>query len=336
MNIYNFPEKSFIRLQRVPCPACNANDSHLMFTARDRLHNIGEMFRYEKCDKCGLIYMNPQVVPDDTRHLYPSVYAPHQKKRSMSSYDNSLPSHQSPLSYQGRRFERIFRSIKKKYRVMTSSVVLDKETKNYLTSQSVVLDVGCGAGHFLYEIRETYGSKVLGIDFSEAAASAAREKYGIYVEIGTIEKSRYEKESIDLITAWWFLEHVNEPQKTVASIHRLLKKGGKFIIAVPNSHSLNAYIFRNLWYHLDCPRHLHVWTPSSLRKVLQTAGLTVNSIRYDRSTWGLIGSLEYLLFGKRTDKFRKNKFLSAILAPLALVCGLLKMGDTIIVYGDKG
>jgi len=66
-----------IRTEKISCNLCDSKDSAFLFEARDRLHGIGGTFSYVRCSECGLVYMNPQVVPEEIAKLYPSDYAPH-------------------------------------------------------------------------------------------------------------------------------------------------------------------------------------------------------------------------------------------------------------------
>ena len=47
-------------------------------------------------------------------------------------------------------------------------------------------------------------------------------------------------ESVDAVICWSVLEHVKEPQKAAQEIYRILKKGGKALIAVPFLYPYHA------------------------------------------------------------------------------------------------
>lgn len=283
----------------------------------DRLHGIPGTFRYVRCRGCGLGYMNPQVVPDDVPQLYPGDYAPHSVQ--------TLLARQTPGSAIKRLKARVARWI--------TNDPLDGSLK--LGPESRVLDVGCGAGEFLHRVHGATGAHVFGIDFSPNAQASATENFSIPVFVGTIE-DYFNEQPFDLITAWWLLEHVSDPRSFFASVGRLLKPGGRFLFSVPNFASLNARLFGDKWYHLDCPRHLFLYTPQSLRRLLGEAGFRVDTIRYDKTPWGLLGSLQYVWYETNLDpqtanRLRGNARLWKPLLPLTIALGLLHISDTITV-----
>lgn len=305
-----------LRFRDVDCPVCRIAVDGPSFWATDRLYGLGGRFRYVQCGRCGLLFMNPQVAPEDIGLLYPDNYGPHLGAAGTPP--------EGPPSHLGR--------IKR----WLQNARLDSEVEAALGPTSRVLDVGCGAGDFLNTVRQRTGAQVQGLDLSPNAAIRAREQYGISVECGPIESAPFEPASFDVITAWWYFEHVSDPAMTLASIARLLKPTGTFVCGVPNSRSLNAGLFREAWYHLDCPRHLYLWTPSSIRTILERAGFRIPQIRHDRTPWGLLGSLQYLVYGDNlnpatANRLRSNATLSLLLLPATLAVGLLGLGDTMVI-----
>jgi cyclopropane fatty-acyl-phospholipid synthase-like methyltransferase len=262
--------------------------------------------------------MNPRVEPSDIPRLYPPDYAPHSA---------SPPVEQAPRS--------VLRRMKAKVGAWTENVRLNPSIK--LDAHSRVLDIGCGAGEFLDRLRRRTGAQVFGVDFSDNARISAEKNFSIPVYVGTIEDLPQEKESFDLITAWWLFEHVSEPRGFLDSVRGLLRPGGTFAFSVPNLASLNAWLFKSRWYHLDCPRHLFLWTPRSVKQILHQAGFRVQSIRYDKSPWGLLGSLQYWFYENNlnpqtANRIRGNYRYWKPLLTLTIPLGLLRMSDTIVVH----
>ncbi len=319
-----------IRTQKVPCNLCSSTESTFLFDARDRLHGIAGTFTYVWCTECGLVYMNPQVVPEDTEKLYPADYAPHSKKgKGLGPKIASLYNRISKISVIG-YFPKQLMNVKIAGNIYRS-----------LNQQSRILDVGCGAGSFLNSLRTDKGCQVYGVDISEAALREAKSSFGLDIFKGTITKATFPEAHFDIITAWWYLEHISDPQTTIAKISSLLKHNGHCIIGVPNFNSFNARHFKDKWYHLDCPRHLCIWTPRAITKLLENHGLIVTKIIYDKTPWGLLGSLQYLLYGdnlnpKYRNRLRKSFLLWMLLLPWTILMSLLKKSDIIVVYARKG
>jgi len=306
---------------------CGSKDSTFLFDARDLLHGIRGTFSYVRCSECGLVYMNPQVVPEDVGKLYPPDYAPH-STTAKGSAARSLYNHLTRIPV-----------IAQFIRWLTN-VKITNDIYSQLDQNSRILDIGCGAGAFLNRVKIEKGCKVHGIDISEAAVKSAKDSFGLNIFKGTITEAPFEDGSFDVITAWWYLEHIPDPNTTAARISSLLRPNGHCIIGVPNFNSFNAKFFKDRWYHLDCPRHLCIWTPSAMKRLLEQHGLTVTKIIYDKTPWGLRGSLQYALFGdninpKNRNRIRRSLILWMLLLPWTIIVSMLKKSDIIVVYATK-
>ena len=273
--------------------------------------------------------MNPQVVPEETAKLYPSDYAPHTTAaKGAASKIRSL-------------YNRLMKTpLMAQFIKWISNVKIANEIYRGLDQKSRILDIGCGAGAFLNRVKTDKGCEVNGVDISGAAVEAAINSFGLDIFKGTITEAPFEDGSFDVITAWWYLEHIPDPHVTAARIGNLLKPNGHCIIGVPNFESFNAKRFKDKWYHLDCPRHLCIWTPSAMKRLLEQHGLTVTGIIYDKTPWGLRGSLQYSLFGdnidpKHRNSIRQSLLLWMLLLPWSIIVSLLKKSDIIVVYAKK-
>ena len=300
------------------CPVCGPAPSQPRFAAIDRLHGLPGEYRYSRCAGCGLLFMNPRVRPEAAVHVYPQTYQPHAKSTVRSS--------SASMSARALRWLR--------------GTNLPGYVTRELGPETKVLDVGFGAGEFLNELRGEYGCQVFGLDLSEAAVAYAREHFEIDAVCGTLETAPWAPHSFDLITSWWSLEHMPDPERALGKIRELLRPGGHVLIAVPNSRSAVAKVFGSRWYHLDCPRHYHLWTPSSLRQLLERQGLTHVSTSLDKSPWGLLGSLQYVVFQdnhhpESANRLRGNVKMAPLFLPLTFALGMLRYSDAMVMVARK-
>ncbi|MBN1506195.1 MAG: class I SAM-dependent methyltransferase [Sedimentisphaerales bacterium] len=322
-------DRPTIRTQDVSCAVCGGDEAEFLFEAQDRLHDVEGSFRYVRCRQCGLVYMNPQVVPECLGSLYPREYAPHADKSG---------ARQSGLI----RFRDCIARVPvagSLFRAVTDGRAVGPVLRR-LDARKRLLDVGCGNGAFLDAMRRQTGCEVQGLDLSPAAVEQARRLYGLEVFQGTITRAPFADESFDVVTGWWYLEHVPNPQESVREMARLLKSGGLCAIGVPNCASLFARLFRDRWYHLDCPRHLCLYSPGTMRTLLARHGLSVRKIVYDKTPWGLLGSLQYRIYGDNRDPRHKNRIRQSALLwllclPLTLVVGVLRQSDIMTVIAEK-
>ncbi|MBI2252087.1 MAG: class I SAM-dependent methyltransferase [Armatimonadetes bacterium] len=109
-----------------------------------------------------------------------------------------------------------------------------------------LLDLGCGSGEIIFELLKNNKVKfAYGIDFSEKMIDLAKkEAKNIKLE----KKSQFEvkdaenlnhlsKNKFDIILAIGLIEYLENDQKFIENIRKLLKKEGILIITVPNNSS---------------------------------------------------------------------------------------------------
>ncbi len=100
------------------------------------------------------------------------------------------------------------------------------------------LEVGCGTGHWT-EFFINNGFEITGIDISENMINIARKKNlkDAKFEIINIEDAPYPDNSFDNIFAITSLEFVDNRQKAIEQIYRILKPGGYLLIGCLNQNS---------------------------------------------------------------------------------------------------
>ncbi|MFH1598555.1 MAG: class I SAM-dependent methyltransferase [Patescibacteria group bacterium] len=101
-----------------------------------------------------------------------------------------------------------------------------------------VLDVGCGNGDLLIQIRKTgFKGELYGIDISggiimPGIKQNAKEKLNISLKVGDAENLYFKSNHFDIIVAKHMLYHLAHVQKGINEIYRCLKPGGIFIITL--------------------------------------------------------------------------------------------------------
>jgi len=151
----------------------------------------------------------------------------------------------------------------------------------------LLLDVGCGNGAFLRLAREM-GWNVTGLDFDPEAVEQARNA-GFEAIVGGVEALDTVADRYDVITLSHVIEHVGDPNDTLACLYRLLKPGGMLWLETPNLGSLGHQLYGRDWRGLEPPRHLVLCNAQSLRTTLSRTGFVDI-----RQRWNAMVSFEVL------------------------------------------
>lgn len=136
-----------------------------------------------------------------------------------------------------------------------------------------VLDLGCGAGGFLYWLRQAGYTNIQGVDMSAEMVGAAHRAGMAEVALGDMHQTLAEtpEGSIDVIVIIDVLEHLDRQQlfDTADLIYKALKKGGRLIAHVPNAEGIFGSRIR--WGDLT---HETAFTQTSVRQLTSTVGFT--------------------------------------------------------------
>jgi SAM-dependent methyltransferase len=134
-----------------------------------------------------------------------------------------------------------------------------------VTPGASVLDVGAGRGRFVLSALEA-GYDARGIEPSLRGAGDLR------LERAAIEEADVAEGSLEAVTVWHVLEHLDDPAGALARIRRWLRPGGALLVGVPNLASAQARLGGSRWYHLDVPRHRVHFTPAGIGSLLRGGG----------------------------------------------------------------
>ena len=262
-----------IEVQNVTsCYLCGSEGYLLYENLQDKLFGARGKWNLTKCynAECELLWLNPMPTEADLYKVY-ETYFTHQA--SSGSTDNVRVQRMSLKPF------RVV--LKLGYRVLLRLIDTRQDlpqgrqdTANiYLSSKRVgsLLDVGCGNGAFLDRMR-SLGWNVQGVEVDHKAARIAEEVFRIPVFIGTLEEARHPAASFDAVTMNHVIEHVHHPITLLQECHRILKPGGYLTVVTPNVKSLGHARFGRDWRGLEPPRHLHLFSQSTLQSSARMAG----------------------------------------------------------------
>jgi SAM-dependent methyltransferase len=145
-----------------------------------------------------------------------------------------------------------------------------------------LLELGCSYGAMLAAFRDD-GWTVEGVELDARACEHAKTTFGLRVHQGTIEESLGNVSMTpDVVAAYHVIEHVPEPRMLLRQIARMLPRDGRLLLRTPNASSLSARVSGGWWEWLSAPEHLHVFSPTSIARLLTDEGFEVRTLETRR------------------------------------------------------
>jgi SAM-dependent methyltransferase len=223
------------------CPWCDSPD----IRQGSKIHDYfltREEFSLFSCNSCGLVFTNPRPKLENLGLYYQS-----------DKYYSHTSSQVGIIPFIYRKVKEI--NLKTKFKQVTTGSVINK-----------VLDIGCGTGDFLNVCKKS-GKEIHGIEPDSKARNLAKEILKVEI-LHPDQSEKIPDESFDLITMWHVLEHVPDLKKQISELSRIIKKGGKVVIALPVYESYDAEVYKEKWAAWDVPRHLYHFNKAVINKMM--------------------------------------------------------------------
>ncbi|MEW5800502.1 MAG: class I SAM-dependent methyltransferase [bacterium] len=151
-----------------------------------------------------------------------------------------------------------------------------------------IVDVGCGTGSLLYELREIGFKNTLGID--PYLKEDIKYKNGLEILKKTIHDLGGKR---DLVMFHHSFEHVPDPVETIQSASNVLTEQGVILMRIP---IVSSYAWKHYginWVQLDAPRHFFLHSIKSINTLAAKANLRIKKIIYDSTDFQFWGSEQY-------------------------------------------
>lgn len=147
-----------------------------------------------------------------------------------------------------------------------------------------LFDVGAGPGYFC-KVALDEGWEAQGVESSPPAVEAGQREFSIrYVALDEVGEG-----SMDVVTCFHVLEHMEDPAAFLRTLRSKLRRGGILVVHVPNIEPL-TFAVRNFFRarhragaarlsHCYYPEHLTGFSPASLPRVVARHGFEAMRIR---------------------------------------------------------
>jgi len=277
------------------CPICNQEVNRVVARFPSRTYFI--------CSGCRIYYLlsfSSETKKYNTRY-FNCEYREQYGKTYLQDFENIK-------AIAHRRLVRIKKILVLKERYNSSSLEKPK-----------LLDVGCAYGPFLSAAVEQ-GFDALGLDISQGAVAYVNGELKLKAFQADFEQRdnfAIQPQSLDVLTMWFVIEHIQKLAAVLKRVNRLLKMGGVFAFSTPNGSGISAFKDLNDFLQAGPPDHFFIWRPAIVQKILDRYGLALKKI---------------YITGHHPERFfrggqRKNpgSFLAAKIRLFSRIAGL---GDT--------
>ncbi|HVV31193.1 MAG TPA: class I SAM-dependent methyltransferase, partial [Mycobacteriales bacterium] len=146
-------------------------------------------------------------------------------------------------------------------------------------SEPLLFDVGAGTGDFLLLAR-AHGFQVAGNELGPRAIAFTRDRHGI--ELSPLLLGDQPPASVDVVTMWCVLAHVNDPAAFLREALAMLRPGGVLFLRTPRwclIDTLGTFAARASRGALSriadrrvTAAHMHLYTARNLAQLLRTTG----------------------------------------------------------------
>lgn len=316
------------------CPLCGSAETRLWRRdCRDwqQVH-MTQRFEYQRCRRCEAYFLAVRPRESELANVYFAGYGPYQAApgatpkppRAHPAARLAAP----PLRAAGAAIGLLGRH--RLHRML-------RWTYTPETEGETLVDYGCGAPTFLDDARER-GFATVGIDFTDEVLRAVRASGHVAHLAGEQFKRNVPDRSVSCVRMNHVVEHLYRPREALAAIRGKMRPGGRIHIATPNPNGLGSRVFGRRWHALDCPRHVILYRPRVLRRLLAELGFRDISVVHEVGPKDLTRSWGIVLFDRgrippeQIGAMAADPVRSGLLSPVASVSALLSAADRYHVF----
>ena len=280
------------------CPVCQANSFKTYTVGYDYEYlTCSNEWRLVECAACSHVWLNPRPTIKSLPIIYPKSYYSY-------TYEDEI----NPVAVKGKeildnlKFKGILRHLGAK--------------------PDSFVDVGCGTGRFLHLMAKKglAKDKIYGIELDESIVKDLIPSGYTIIPKRVEDCDTIPTHSIDLITMFHVIEHVDDPATVIDQFSEWLSPNGILAMETPNINSFDAKLFKNkYWGGHHIPRHWNLFRPETITQLLASKGFEVIDIQYQTGHYFWMQSFYNYLRYKRSLKSLAaifNPFKSVI--PLAM------------------
>lgn len=228
----------------IPCAVCGTEQVEIV-ASEDR---DGHPLQSVICTHCGLVWVDPRPSADAVREFYAADYR---------------------AAYKGAAEPKRKHCYRETWRARERA---QRFLEVYRPGMRV-LDIGAGAGFFLYVLRRL-GVEGSGIEPNDGYARFAIDRLGLDgVQVGFLDDIPADGR-FDLVTINHVFEHLDDPRGAMRRLAQLISAEGRIIMEVPNIEA--TYHAPGHVFHIG---HLYWYNPINIAALARDCGLVVDELR---------------------------------------------------------
>lgn len=240
------------------CVVCGGATRVLLVGVVDDRYGFPGKFAIERCSTCGHAVTVPRLHESNLPSLYQQYYP---------RKDVDLSAIEAEVQRNAERF-----AVIKRWFSGT-----DNQGQFFAKAGQDVLDVGCGSCQSLLELKRI-GACAYGVE-ADPNVRAIAKHFGLNVHIGSIWDEPFPGSSFDLIVMNQVIEHIPDPDKSLALLVKRLKPAGQLVLSFPNAGSIYRRISGRHWINWHVPYHQHHFTKRSIAVMAERLGLRIVHVR---------------------------------------------------------
>jgi ubiquinone/menaquinone biosynthesis C-methylase UbiE len=161
-----------------------------------------------------------------------------------------------------------------------------------------VLDLGAGTGVLIPYLVQAVGPSglIIAVDFAEKMVEICRSKYSglsnVKIELGNVEELDFPQDYFDAITCFGLFPHIENKQIALFEMSRVLKLGGKLVIA----HALSSHEMK-VHHHNVSSMVANDVVPEEeeMKQLLKSAGFVVAQLEDEQGCYLCIATKMFQL-----------------------------------------
>ncbi len=262
------------------CKICGNTENNTPYQAKEMMLGFRDLHDYFQCASCQCLQL--ETIPSNLPEYYPKDYYSYSDVGFPTGIKQFLLAQRDAYAATGKGF------LGKALSFRNPEAKIETLQLANIDKNSAILDVGCGAGHLLYSLKEAGFNNVQGADpFNDGDIEFKNDLKIIKQTIHEVEGKW------DLIMFHHSFEHVEDQLEVLQSTVNKLNDGGTCLIRIPTVSSWAWENYGTDWVQLDAPRHLFLHSIESMEYLAKEVYMKIDNVVYDSFAFQFWGSEQY-------------------------------------------